>query len=78
MIKSRVMSVSDLSLYNLPTNSELLLNNSQSRADLFRFYHTIDSENTLEVFSFFQLSDIALNNSRQIVGLCRICNVFQA
>ena len=30
-----------------------------------RFYHTINNENTYEVFSFFQLSAIALKNSRQ-------------
>ena len=36
-IKSRARSASDLSSYNLPTNSELLLNNSRTGADLFRF-----------------------------------------
>ena len=36
-IKSRAWSASDLSLYDWPTNSELLLNNSGPRADLFRF-----------------------------------------
>ena len=41
------------------------LNNSSIRADLFRFWHTINDENTFEVFSFFQLSAIALNTFRQ-------------
>ena len=49
----------------LPTNSELLLNNSRTRADLFRFEHTINNENAFEVFSFFELSAIALKKSRQ-------------
>ena len=46
---------------NWPTNSELLLNNSRTRGDLFRFWQTLKNKNTFEVFSFFQLSDIELN-----------------
>ena len=57
--------MSDLSSYNWPTNSELLLNNSRTGADLFRLKHTINDENTLEVLSVFQLSAIALKNSHQ-------------
>ena len=44
-------------------NSELLLNNSHTRVDLFRFLHTINNEHTFEVFSFFQLFAIALKKS---------------
>ena len=64
-IKSGARSASDISSYNLLTNSELFLSNSRTGADLFRFKHTINVENTFEVFSFFQLSAIALKNSRQ-------------
>ena len=37
--EDQIMSVqrNDLSLYNCPTNSELLLNNSRIRADPFKF-----------------------------------------
>ena len=62
---TRARSASDLYSYNRPANSELLHNNSRTRADLFRFELTINDENRFEVFSFFQLSTIALKKSRQ-------------
>ena len=64
MIKSRARSLSDLSSYNWPTKSELLLNNLLLELIYFDS-NTINDENTFEVFSFFQLSAIALKNSRQ-------------
>ena len=41
-------NASDLSSHNLLTNSELLLNNSRTRSDLFRFEHTLNNENTFD------------------------------
>ena len=43
----------------------LLHNDLRTRADLFRFELTINDENRFEVFSFFQLSAIALKKSRK-------------
>ena len=65
MIKSRVRSAIDLFSYYWPTNSELLLNNSRTRADLFRFEQTINNGNTFEDFSIFDISAIARKKSYQ-------------
>ena len=47
-------------------NSELLLNNSRTRVDLFRFLHTRNDEEAVVSFRFFQLSTIALKKSRRM------------
>ena len=65
-----------------PTDSELLLNNSRTRADLIWFEHTINHKNTFEVFSFFELSSNALMRSCNSWAVSHmftcICNIFQA
>ena len=57
-IKSRARSASDLSAYNWPTDSELLLNNSRT-----------NTQETMKMQLYpsysFQLSAIALKKSRQ-------------
>ena len=55
--------MNEISSYNWLTNSELLLNNLHTKADLFRFLHTINDENTYEVFSI-DISAMAWKNSR--------------
>ena len=60
----------------LTDNSELLLNNSCTRADLFWLEHTINNKNTFEVFSIVQLSAIALKKSCNSWTVCICLHAF--
>ena len=57
--KKDQLKSAELSTYNWPTNCDLLVTTSRSRAELFWFYHIENEEKVIVSFKFSQLSATA-------------------